>query len=368
MVLELPEPYSLIEDPTQAPDWWPQRPADPRDGLPWARGSRHWAGDAFVGAPGGPALWLRSVVDGKGPPARMNAVDVCAGLVSGVDAPEPLVAEAREVCTRQAVIAANGYGSPLIEDGPASASERHRLLAAVVDAARRARAVPAALHLPAGNPLLEIMRDLGLAVGITDVYPTIVLAGSSIDDYLGALPHRRRIHVRREMRDMERGRGHVHVGLAAAPYLDIAAELVAYAHTNRGQHIEPAEVAASYARLLDACGDDIVLCVVEVEGVAAASACLIQGRTDLLLYSAGIRLPLARQVAGYFNAAYYLPIGFAYEKELRRIHLGPTGTRTKHYRGARFVPLLSAVPPACTPLMALLRATDEHMRRVLEGL
>lgn len=366
---ELREPYRMVADPGQAPDWWPARPGDPRQGRGWARGSRRSPGEGFAGAPGGPAVWLRSVVEGDGSLARMNAVDVCAGLVSDVPAPEPLVAEARAACRRQAVVAANGYGSPRIEATPASAGERRDLLAAVVEAAAGAGAVPAVLHCPDGDPLLDLLPGLGLAVGVTDLYPTVELPGGSVDDYLAALPKRRRINVRREMRQLQAaGRARVHAGRDAAAHLDAAAELVALAYASRGQHMEPEEVCGIYTRLLDACGDDLLLCIVEAGGEPVASACLVQGATDLLLYSAGIRLPEAREVAGYFNAAYYVPIALAYGRGLRRIHLGPTGADTKHHRGARFVPLHSAVPRSCAPLVALLRATDAHMRRVREEL
>ncbi|HSR23908.1 MAG TPA: GNAT family N-acetyltransferase [Candidatus Eisenbacteria bacterium] len=366
---ELPAPYRVVGDPREAACWWPPHPADPRDGLPWARGSRRSAGERFVGTDGGPALWLRPVVHGDGSPARMNAVDVCAGLVSEVPAPELLVAEARAGCPCQVVVAANGYGSPRIEARDASRAERLDLLAAVVEAARRAGAVPAVLHCPAGDPLLELLPDLDFAVGVTDLYPTLELPGDSIEHYLAALPHRRRIDARREMRQLAAGgSARVYAGRGAAAHLGVAAELVSLAYANRGQHAEPAEVCGIYTRLLEACQDDFVLCVVEAGGAAVSSACLVQGATDLLLYSAGIRLPQSREVAGYFNAAYYVPIAFAYERGLRRMRLGPSGVRTKRYRGARFVPLHSAVPRSCAPLAALLRATDEHVRRELAGL
>jgi Acetyltransferase (GNAT) domain len=366
---ELRAPYRIVPDPAGAAGWWPAWPADPRHGLGWARGSRRSPGEGFAGAPGGPALWLRSVVEGDRTLARMNAVDVCAGLVSAVAAPEPLVAEARAACRRQAVVAANGYGSPRIEAREASDAERRDLLAAVVEAAERAGAVPVVLHCPDGDPLLGLLPGLGFAVGVTDLYPTVELPGRSVEDYLAALPKRRRINARHEMRQLEAaGCARVHVGRDAAPHLGTAAELSALAYARRGQHAEAAEVCEIYTRLLDACGDDLLLCVVEAGGQPVASACLVQGATDLLLYSAGIRLPQARDVAGYFNAAYYVPIQVAYERGLRRIHLGPTGAETKHHRGARFAPLHSAVPESCTPLVALLRATDAHMRRAREAL
>src|SRR5258708_33298493 len=90
------------------------------------------------------------------------------------------------------------------------------------------------------------------------------------------------------------------------------------------------------------------------ESGPVASACLIIGGTDLLLYSAGLELPRSRAVAGYFNAAYYLPIEFAYRRGLRRILLGPTRRNTKLLRGSRFTPLCSAGATRATALGGLL--------------
>jgi hypothetical protein len=119
----------------------------------------------------------------------------------------------------------------------------------------------------------------------------------------------------------------------------------------------PAAVTEIYT-LLTACGEDFVLCVIDIDGVPVASGCLITGEADILLYSAGMRQPETRAVAGYFNAAYYLPIEFGYARGARRLLLGPTAVQTKLLRGARVNPVISAVPRACGPLARLLAATD----------
>lgn len=227
-------------------------------------------------------LWLRSVAGGP-PLARMNAVDVCAGLVSGQRAPEAQVAEARLACRRQVVVAANGYVSPVIATTEVHLDEASRLIAAVVEASRRSGAVPAVLHCPAGDPLLRALPELGYALGVTDLYPSIDLPGSGIDDYLAALSRQRRTNVRREMRALAQGCGRIYAGQDAAAHIADAGVLVSAAYANRGQHIDVAEVVEIYTSLLAACGDDFVLCVVDVDGVPAASACLIVGGNDLLL-------------------------------------------------------------------------------------
>lgn len=107
-------------------------------------------------------------------------------------------------------------------------------------------------------------------------------------------------------------------------------------------------------------------CCRSAGGRPVASAVLIAGDGDLLLYSAGLLLPDSRDVAAYFNSAYYLPIEYAYAHGLRRILLGPTGRQTKRLRGARFEPLYSAVPRHDTVLTELLAGTDAQLR-VLAG-
>lgn len=169
------------------------------------------------------------------------------------------------------------------------------------------------------------------------------------------------------MRALERGRGRVHVGWDAAPHLADAGQLVSAAYRQRGHEMDPAAVTEIYT-LLTACGEDFVLCVIDIDGVPVASGCLITGEADILLYSAGMRQPETRAVAGYFNAAYYLPIEFGYARGARRLLLGPTAVQTKLLRGARVNPVISAVPRACGPLARLLAATDGHLRRQLESL
>ena len=367
IVPDLMYPYHAVADATERAAWWPERPADPRRSLGWACGSRR-PGDGvwFAGAADGPAVWTRWIT-GDGPLPRMNSVDVCAGLVADVQADPALVAQARAACPRQVVLAANGYVSPLVTAGSAADGEVQKLLGEVIRAAADAGAVPSVLHCPPGDPLLEMLPDLGFACGVTDLYAVIDLPGAGVGDYLAALPTHRRNTVRREMRALDRGRAQVHVGADAEPHLADAGGLASEAYRQRGQDVAPAGIADIYLRLLAACGDHFILCMVEVDGVPVASSCLVTGESQVLVYSAGMRNPPAREVAGYFNACYYLPIELAYRRGARRLLLGPTALRTKALRGATVVPVISAVPRACAWLARLLAATDEHLRALQEN-
>lgn len=357
-----PFPYSVLTDVQQAPGWWPSNPCDPRRGLAWAEGSR-WPGDevAFLGTDGGPALWIRPAGGGRSSP-RQDAAEVCSGVAAGLPPDPELFTRARTAGQRQLVAGANGYVSPLVASRDVSWHEVAGLVAAMRETAQRDRAVPAFLHCAPGDPLLGPLREAGFVIGVTDLYATIHLPGDRFDDYLALLPSHARRNVRRERRMLAPARARVHVGAESEPRLSEAAELVASAYADRGQHRNVADVRDSYRTLLRAFGDDFILCTVEADEGTVASCCLLAGGTDLLAFSVGMRQPAARTHAGYFHAAYYIPIEIAYARGLQRLLLGPATVQAKALRGARFTPMLAAVPGACEPMAAALRATDAALR------
>lgn len=354
-------PARVVTDPRTAPHWWPKQADDPRDGLPWAAGVSDPV--SFLGLADGPALWLR---DPAGNSGRMDPVAVISGAVAGLEADSREVQAAAGAYPRILVSSATGYGSPVTLAGAAADDDVAALAAALTGHARDSGVTPVVLQCPGGNPLLAALTGQGFSVGVTDLYPTLELPGESIEDYLGDLPRGRRASVRQEIRARERGSAHVYVGEQARQHLVTAARLSASAYRQRNQPADDARAIPIYSRLLDRCGDDFVLTMVCDENGPVASACLIAGDTDLLLYSAGLEHPRSRAVAGYFNASYYLPAEFAYQRGLRRILLGPTGWHTKRLRGARFTPLYSAVPPGADALANLLAQTDRRLRPALE--
>ncbi len=354
---------TTIADPRDAAAWWPPLPGDPRAGLAWAAGSPDPV--AFLGLTGGPALWLR----GPGAaPARMNAIDVVSGVVAGLDIDDARLGASRAAYPRQLVSAANGYGSPLVAAEPPAPGDLAALVAALVGEARQREALPAVLHCPGDDLLLEILAGQGFVVGMTDLYPVLELPGTGMDDYLAALSKGRRANVRKEIAQRAGGPTLTCVGEHARPHLATAAELNASAYRQRGESGDRDRALSIYRRLLDSCGDNVILTLSHAGTRPVASAYLIAGTTDLLLYSAGLALPDSREVAGYFNAAYYLPIEYAYGHGLRRILLGPTGWQTKRLRGAQLRPLYSAVPADATTLVTLLSATDAWLRSTVEQL
>ena len=361
-------PYRLLPDPRSAANWWPERPADPRHRLAWAIGSRRSAAEHFLGSGNGPALWVRPPQRQAGP-ARMDAVAVCAGKPAGILGDPALEQAARAACRRQLVLAANGYCSPVIsrEATPHRAALRD-LVRAALDLAESAGAVPAALSCPADDPLLDVLAEHGFVRGYTDLYAVAEPIGERLEDFAAAQSRSRRITIMRESNALtEHGHGAVLVGEAAEPRIPEAAGLVAEAYAQRGQSIGAAEVESVYRELLAGHGDDFVLFLAEHEGAAVASTCALRGGDALLCYSAGLRQPGARSVAGYFNCGYYLPLRYAYRNGVRRVLLGPGNRETKRLRGARFTLLVSAVPGDQAPLVALLRETDRLTRIELAG-
>jgi predicted N-acyltransferase len=371
--LVVPSPLVTVTHAAHSPHWWPDRPADPRRSRQWACGTRQPDdGITFTGLVDGPALWVRPAGAGQAPvrqaPVRHDPVEVCTGAVAGLPHDADLAQQARETYHRHIVASANGYVSPLIADRDVSRPDLLSLIGALVDTAARAGALPAVLNCHADDPLLEPLRASGFMTGITDLYAVLDLPGHGFDDYLAGLPSHQRRNVRRERRQLGSAAARWHIGSEAAGRLDDAATLVAEAYAARGQVRDPVDVGDSYRRLLDAFGDDLVLCVVDVADAPVATACLVRGASELLVYSAGLRPSAARSVAGYFNATYYLPIEFAYAHGIRRLLFGPTSTRAKALRGATFLPMVSAVPRSCEPLATALAATDTLLRAELTRL
>ncbi len=365
-----PDPPVVVTDPRRKPGWWPAAPGDPRAGLAWAAGGSDAV--AFLGRSGGPALWLResasaeqSTAEG---PSRMDPLAVVSGATAGQEVAAGRLAAIRAGYPRLLVSAANGYGSPVVAANRPDPGELAELVAALVDQAGRRDAVPVVLHCPAGDPLLEALVGSGFVVGMTDLYPVLELPGHSVDDYLAALSKRKRTNVRREIAQRVAGSTSIHVGEQARPHLSAAAALNASAYRQRGEPGDEDRTLAIYRRLLDTCGDAVLLTLIHSGHRPVASAYLVAGTSDLLLYSAGLVQPDSREVAGYFNAAYYLPIEYAYEHGLRRLLLGPTGWQTKRLRGAELHPLYSAVPAHATALVDLLRTTDTWIRSTLDSL
>ncbi|HEV2639543.1 MAG TPA: ATP-grasp domain-containing protein [Actinocrinis sp.] len=382
-----------IGDPRGEADRWPARPDDPRTGLPWAAGAEE--SPRFLGlardkpddqAPvpaedhgqgryryrdyeprndiPGPALWLR---DSGGPATRMNIVDVVSGAMGDVPVDAEKLEAARAAYPKQLVSAATAYGSPLVvADRGCTTADLEALVAGFVGRARETGSTPAFLHVPEGDRLLDVLGSAGFRTGVTDLYPILDLPGTSPDDYLAALTKKQRGNVRTEIAARSAGSTETHIGEDARIHLAEASRLNATAYTQRRQHGDVERAQTIYSRLLDTCGDDFILTLVRHgdSGRPVASAVLIAGQRDLLVYSVGLELPDSRAVAGYFNATYYLPIEYAYEHGLTRILLGPTSRRTKQLRGARFIPLYSAVPADDALLGDLLTTADTALRSV----
>jgi hypothetical protein len=358
--LSVPTPFFITSSAATRSDWWPREAADPRQRLAWAEGAR-WADDGigFLGSPGGPAAWLRLTTGHKGF-VRMNAVDVCAGTGRDVVQDPAALELARTEASRQLVVAANGYMSPLVTRGAPEAQQTARLFEAVVHAAESDRRLPAVLHCPQDDPLTAAARARGFVCGVTDLYPVIRLPGSGITDYVAALPKQRRSAVRRELKARSRTDCQMLQGDEAGRRIDEAAQLVSVAYAARGQSMAAEKVASIFRRLHGTFGNDFLLSMVSVAGRPVATACLVAGHSALLLYFVGLDPEYARQVAGYFNAAYYLPMELAYERKISQLLLGPGTLESKRRRGARFEPLVSAVP-AQSPLAPLLARTDAEL-------
>jgi hypothetical protein len=359
--LSVPEPFRVERDAQQLTSCWPTHPDDPREDLSWAVGSlQPDDGVAFVAEPAGPAVWTR-VVNGPRAQPRKNAVTVCAGARRGVTQNRAVLAAAEAAASRQVVLTANGYCSPVVAPGAVDSRALADVVGVVIDAAHRMGAVAAALHCSAEDPLLAELRRRGFVTGITDFYLDLEVPRGGVEEYLAGFPSARRSKIRKEMARGE-GRTRMLRGADTATFIPVAAGLVAAAYARRGQPVDPLVLRAHYEELAAAFDERFLISVADVDGVPVASTCILQGGDALLLYSSGLDADRARAVDGYFNATYYEPLRYAAAAGLGRLLLGPGSIEPKRLRGARVHPRYSAVPASCDPLVALLAATDREMR------
>lgn len=353
-----------VEDMPAAPwERWP-----PRSLLR----SRRWLQACRV--PGDQAVCVRTdagdglvtgrLVDRPHAWARLNAVDVCAGLLYGVPTDAGEVEAARRAAVPHLLVAFPGYDTGLV--GPPAAADA--MVASVASAASAAGALPAYAYLPPDEPLLAALRRAGYVTGLVAATARLDLAEPSFAAYLASLPGKRRNELRREVRRFEEAGASIEVlpAPAASGVLDEVAALEASVSGHHGRPEPASRPAAINARLAAAFGDDMLVVVARRGGRSVASAVLLRHGDELHARSSGIDYPAARPIFAYFVATYAAPIRIACELGLRRVGFGIAAHQAKVARGARLVPLAAALPPSAPPsLLRMLERTDRCLRRSL---
>lgn len=346
-------------------DWWPlPGTIDPRRTYAWSAATR-WPDDgvSYIGRMSdGPFAAIRRI----GPPggwSRMDAVEVCGGLFRQVEQDPADVAAARAAGRRQLVVAAAGYMNPIWgsarDEGVLELLAHCRMLAPP-------GALTAVLHVEHGCPLVGLLRSAGWETGVSDLYAELNPIGRGQDEWLAAMPSKRRITIKRDMRRLAEGGGVAEVlrGSDILPVLPTVAALEAEAGRRHDGTADAGLLGIVNENLAAGFGDLMTVVIIrDAVGEPVASCCVLSGGGLVLPRNAGLRQPAARKLAAYFHACYYGPLQLGWANGDYGMLLGPGSLSPKLLRGARLRPLVSAIPPGSPAVLRrLLRVTDRAIR------
>lgn len=359
-------PWREFRTAAEAPaDWWPPLgTVDPRRTRAWALATR-WPADgiSYIGRmPDGPFAAIRRRTRAGGW-SRMDAVEVCGGLFRQVEQDPAVVAAARAAGRHQLVLAATGYTSPIWES---ACDERVLELLAYCRLLTPADTVTAILHIEDDSPLIGLLRRAGWSTGVTDLYAKVDPIGRNRGEWLASLPSKRRIAIKRDIRRLEEGGGVVELltGRDILPVLRSVTALEAEAERRHNGAANVRMLATVNENLVGCFGDLMTMVVVrDAASEPVASCSTLSGGGLVLCRNGGSREPAARELAGYFHAAYYGPLALGWANGDHGLLLGPGSLDPKLLRGARPQALVSAIPPgAPNVLRRLLEVTDGVIR------
>ena len=187
---------------------------------------------------------------------------------------------------------------------------------------------------------------------------TLELAGHAWTDYLASLPSSRRTNIRGEERRFREAGYDVTVG-ELTPWLDEAGALLANVQRRYGHKADAADMSDHLAAQIRNLGEHVAFLCTDDRGLAGFSLGFPFGGT-LWMRAGGFAYERLRRSAEYFNLAYYLPIRWAYEHDIRNAHLGIESLDAKALRGATLSPLWVTPVGWSWPDGAAIRAANSH--------
>lgn len=167
---------------------------------------------------------------------------------------------------------------------------------------------------------------------------TLHLPGSGWTDYLGGLSASRGTKIRHEERLFGAAEYSVTVG-ELTPWLDEAGPLLANVQSRYGHEADPDEMTEVLAEQVTSLGEHVAFLCTDEDGLVGFALWFPFRGGSLSLRAAGFDYGRLRRAAEYFNLAYYLPIRWAYEHGVRRLHLGIESLQAKALRGGRLTQL-----------------------------
>ncbi|GAA3816963.1 hypothetical protein GCM10022226_42030 [Sphaerisporangium flaviroseum] len=180
----------------------------------------------------------------------------------------------------------------------------------------------------------------------------LALTGEGFDDYLAALPRKRRTEARRELRRLTQAG----VVVRAVRVTRVPEDVVGLkcGHSAKYNGV-PADRAKVRARLEGLCAESGLLVRAELEGTLVGYGLFIEHAG--VWYCVSTAMDYGRHQArhAYFATVFYEPVRLAYSAGVRRLHYGQGSWRAKLSRGCRAVELpgwVLALDPRLAPVVA----------------
>ncbi|MGW0070105.1 hypothetical protein ACWDUI_21890 [Streptosporangium sandarakinum] len=266
----------------------------------------------------------------------------------------PLPAPPREGWFPHLVVMLPGYEchplGPLARDREALDA----LVGAITDWAReRGLRAVAFLYPPPGTaPLGRVLSARGFT-GVPLAYSCeLRLPGGGFEDYLAALPRKRRGEARRELRLLREAGVEVRAERVSEPGADVVELKCGHSAKYNGR---PPDRAKTAGRLRDLCAGGALLLRAERAGDLLGYGLFVEHAGVWYCVSTGMDYSSAAARHTYFATVFYEPARLAYPAGVRRLHYGQGSWRAKTARGCEAVelpgwvlPLDPALEPAVT--------------------
>jgi hypothetical protein len=173
----------------------------------------------------------------------------------------------------------------------------------------------------------------------------LVLPGASFDDWLAALPAKRRSAERTDQRRNEAAGIRCEVRPLRAADIDEIVPLELSLYDRYGHNYRTAEAEALHRAYLDRLGDDALLVRAVRDGRTAGFASVVRHGRRAYVRQGGFDRDVCAGAPVYFQAAFHEPIRWAYASGVRTIDLSISADEAKHHRGARLRPRSAWVVP-----------------------
>jgi hypothetical protein len=212
-------------------------------------------------------------------------------------------------------------------------------------------------------------RSLAAALAETGYTPVpltysweLALPGATLDDYLAALPRKRRKEVRREARLLETSGVDIREA-AVDPVFDDLVRLRCQLVTKYRGRADPAWEARRLRVLVDevAAGEPVVL-LAEADGAPVGFALFAATSPDWLCLAVGTDYTDPRSRLTYFGTAYHRAAELGYARGARTLGYGQGAWQAKRSRGCTPTPLTGWVHTRTPALAAALAASAASTR------